>query len=153
MIYVLQDLETTDDGDFVIADHGDLKVADPLRTVAQAIDWVILTNKGELLAEPDFGANIQAFYGDQNTEATHRMMETNIVEQLRVQGLVDIADLDVDVVPIEIDEAAIILELKGNFLDTTSATGAYEQFIDNFDGLTRGYVYPFTSGVITPLSS
>lgn len=151
-IYVLQDLQVTDDGDLVMSEFGDLKIASPLRTVAQAIDWIILTNKGELLAEPRFGANIQSFYGDDNSPITHTHMETNILEEVRTQGLINMSDIDVDVVPIDTDEAAILVEIKGNFMDTESITGAYQRFIDEFGGLTRGYVYPFTSGVITPLA-
>lgn len=151
-IYVLQDLETTDDGDLVVNDFGDLKVASPLRTVAQAIDWIILTNKGELLAEPTFGANIQSFYGDDNSVKTHGLMQSNIIQEMKDQGLLLMTDVEVDVVPIETDEAAILVDVKGDFLDTETTTGAYERFIDEFSGLTRGYVYPFTSGVITPLS-
>lgn len=151
-MYFTQDIESTDDGDIVVSDYGDIKLATPLRTVAQAIDWVILTNKGELLSEPSFGANIQSFYGDDNNAQTHQLMEMNIKEQLRLQGLIDLNDFDLDVIPIETDEAAIMVEVRGSFLDTDNATGAYRKFIDDFDGLFRGYVYPFTSGLITPLS-
>ena len=151
-IYASQDLEVTDDGDLVISDFGDLKIASPLRTIAQGIDWIILTNKGELLSDPSFGANIQSFYGDPNTDEAHRMMELSIIEQARTQGLIDLADIDVDVIPVDTDEASIIVEIKGSFLDTESAEGAYQKLIDSFDGLVRGYIYPFTSGKIVPIS-
>lgn len=150
--YISQDLEVTDDGDLVGSEFGDLQIASPLRTVAQAIDWIILTNRGELLAEPNFGANIQTFYGDPNVEETHMLMENSIVSEVKSQGLIDLSDIDIDVIPTDTDEAAILVEIRGSFLDTTSPTGAYERFIDEFDGLTRGYVYPFTSGRIVPLS-
>jgi len=152
-IYALQDIEVTDDGDIVIDEFGEIKIASPLRTVAQAIDWVLLTNKGELVAEPSFGANIQSFYGDSNIGTTHQFMEASIIQELGMQGLVEIESTDIDVVPIETDEATILIHTKGNFLDTESETGAFTRFIDQFDGVVRAYIYPFTSGTIKPITT
>jgi len=144
-LYVLQDLETTDDGDLVIS-NGDLKIASPLRTVAQAIDQVILTNKGDLFTEPSFGANLDEFYGKPNIDANHKLMEQSIYQAINEQGLISPGDIEIDIVPIDTDEAALLVEMKGNFLNLP-ATGEVT-FNSDFDGLVRGYKYPFTSGRI-----
>lgn len=152
-LYFLQDVEATDDGDLVVSENGDLKLASPLRTVAQAIDWTILTNKGELLSDVTFGSNIQTFYGSHNSIDNHRLMESQIKQQLRLQGLIDMNDLEVEIMPIEQDEAAILVTVKGSYLDTESLTGAYTRYLPDFDGLVRGYLYPFLGGQIQALAS
>lgn len=144
-LYVLQDLETTDDGDLV-ASNGDLKIASPLRTVAQAIDQVILTNKGDLFTEPSFGANLDEFYGKPNIDANHRLMEQSIYQAVNEQNLISPSDIEIDIVPIDTDEAALLVEIKGKFLNIPS-TGEVT-FSSEFEGLVRGYKYPFTSGRI-----
>lgn len=142
--YFKRDIESTDDGDLIIDSDGDFKVATPIRTVAQAINNFLLTNKGELLTDVAFGANLQAFYGSNNIVQTHQQMERQIVAGLQIQGIVDPNDLNVDVVPIETDEAAILVNLKGTFVDAEN-TGAF-RFIDMSEGQSYGYLYPFLGG-------
>ena len=148
-IYLHTDVETTDDGDFIIDDLGDLKVASPMRTVAQAINNIILTNKGELLTDTSFGANLQQFYGDRNTEYTRHMMERNILSEVSNQGLIDRSDFSVDVVAVDISEAGIIATINGVFIDTSTGNLGGVIKVDN--GIDMGYLYPFISGVITPV--
>lgn len=148
-VYSLTDIEVTDDGDLVLDKLGDIKVASPFRTVAQLINTVILTNKGELLAEPGFGANLQTYYGSKNNPYTHQMMESEIIEEIRRQGYIDLSDISVDVLPIDINEAALMVEMRGQFIDTET-TGAFGRFLPISDGVTFGYIYPFTSGRIVP---
>jgi hypothetical protein len=152
-IYTLQDIEVTDDGDLVISDFGDIKIASPLRTVAQAIDWVVLTNKGELFSDINFGANIQSFYGSDNAPPTHSLMEMTIADEIKRQGLISMSDFDVDVISTDINSASILIEMKGDFMETEDPDAAYLDLVQEFDGLYRGYEYPFTSGVIKPLST
>lgn len=148
-VYSLIDLETTDDGDLAIDNIGDLKIASPFRTVVQAINNIILTNRGELLTDPSFGANLQAYYGEKNDAYSHQMIEREIIEEIRKQGYIDLADIDVDVVPVDINEAALLVSMKGQFIDTET-TGAFGTFTPPYDGITMGYIYPFTSGRIVP---
>ncbi len=142
--YFQRDIESTDDGDLVLDSNGDFKIASPIRTTAQAVNNFLLTNKGELLTDVNFGANLQSFYGDRNVVDTHRLMERSILAGLEVQKLIDPSDLSVDVIPIETDEAAIIIDIKGQFIDFEK-TGAFG-FIENNNGQVYGYKYPFLGG-------
>lgn len=148
-IYNLVDIETTDDGDLVIDSIGDFKIATPLRTLAQTINNIILTNKGELLTDTSFGANLQSFYGESNRPSTHQMMEQSIIQEVRNQGYIDLSDIEIDIVPIDQNEAALMVEIKGDFVDIET-TGSFGAFMPKYNGVAMGYIYPFISGRIIP---
>jgi len=151
-IYILQDMQASDDGDLILDDHGDFKLASPLRTTTQAINTTILTNKGDIITDPLYGANLISFYGDTNNEQTHALMESTLKEALRIQSLVHISDIDIDVVPIDTDQAAVLVDLKGTFADTEDTTGAVLRPLPMDNGVSLGYIYPFTSGLISVIS-
>jgi hypothetical protein len=149
--YTLSDIESTDDGDLVLDSIGDFKVATPLRTVAQAINNIILTNKGELLMEPSFGANLQQFKGHLNTQEIRSLMEKNIEVEVEKQGLIDRRDFSVDAVAVDINTVGIITTIRGVFPDVET-TGAFGGILEIDQGLDMAYVYPFNGGPLTPLS-
>jgi len=146
------DIETTDDGDILIDKFGDLKVASPLRTITQGINNVILTNKGELLMEPTFGANLQQFYGEPNVEEIRSLMERNIIGEVDRQQLMDPADVTVDAVAIDIDSVALITTVQGIYPEVED-TGNLGGLLNIDDGVTMAYIYPFTSGIIEKAES
>ena len=148
--YVHTDIETTDDGDLVIDEIGDISVASPLKTATQAINNIILTNKGELLTDTSFGANLQQFYGNRNSREARALMERQIEAEVQRQALLDLADVSVDVVAIDVSDAAIIVNVRGAFVDTT--TGNLGGIVQPDDGIEMGYLYPFASHTITKIS-
>lgn len=150
-IYALIDMQVTDDGDLVLDDIGDFKIASPSRTVIQCINNIILTNKGELLTDVNFGANLQTYYGSSNSRQNHQLMEREIIEEVRRQGYIELSDIEVDITPVDINEAAIIVEVKGQFIETED-TGSFGSLAVKYDGVSHAYLYPFTSGRIVPVT-
>jgi hypothetical protein len=149
-MYGIQDIEATDDGDIVLDDLGDIKIANPLRTMGQIVNWTILTNRGELVTDPSFGANLQQFYGERNTEATRNFMEKNIITELVERQIVTNTDLEVDVVALTPHEAAVFVSIDGEFIDTDDESQF--AFLDADGTLDMAFEYPFTSGTIVPVS-
>lgn len=153
MIYFARDIQTTDDGDIVLDNIGDVKVADPLRTVSQSINSILLTNKSDLLTDPLFGADIGKYYGERNTQATRSMIEQDIIMSIRDQGLIDPSSIEIDVIPIDVDKITIIASLNGVFFKPDS-TGDYRHFTTTTDNdVTMAYLYPFNSNQITRVSN
>ena len=143
-IYFLQDIQTTDDGDLVIDSFGDLKIANPMRTLTQCVHNVLLTNKGDLRTEPAFGSNIGTYVGSNNTPMTRTSMERDILISFNDQGAVIPEDLNVDVVAIDIDKVAVMVDVKGSFLYTP--TNSTEPLLSDMSmGINLAYIYPFAN--------
>ena len=146
-IYILQDIETTDDGDLVIDTFGDLKVASPMRTMSQCMNNLMLTDKGDLKTDPTFGANIGAYIGSKNDQMTHRNMELDIMQASEDQGAAIPKDFTVDVVPIDVDTVGVIAQIKGAYLYQPT-DGLTPLATTSTDGVTMAYIFPFSDGVL-----
>lgn len=131
-LYIATDIHTTDDGDLILDNIGDLKTAEPIRTVTQAVNALILTNKGDLLTDPRFGANLGNYYGERNTAYTRNLMEQDILASIRSQGLIDPADIEVDIIPLDVDKVTVMASINGTFMNL-SATGSYNEYVTNYN--------------------
>ena len=108
------DLETTDYGDFIVDENGDLKLATPLRTRTQNIIFRCLTARGDFLPEPELGAGIQNMYGEQNTRENAKLLQRNIVDALTEDGYFLKAQVVVEVIPIDYDRVRIIVATEND---------------------------------------
>jgi hypothetical protein len=151
-IYILQDIETTDDGDLVIDTFGDLKVASPMRTIAQCVNNLLLTDKGDLKTEPSFGANIGSYIGSINNKTTQNLMQMDILQSAEDQGAVIPKDLTVDVIPVDVDKVGVIAEVRGSYLYQPS-DGLFPISTTSVDGITMAYIFPFSDGVLRRVDS
>lgn len=152
MLYISTDIQTTADGDLVLNTAGDIKTADPIDTVSQAVNAVILTNKGDLLTAPSFGANIGNYYGERNNTITRTLMEQDILASIKSQGLIDPADIEVDIVPLDVDKVTVIVTVNGTFM-TLNSTGQSNAYLTNFNNnIVMAYLYPYSSETIQRVS-
>ena len=151
--YTALDIETTDEGDIIIDGNGDLKVASPIRTMMQGINSAVLTNKGELYSEPTWGSDIIKFYSETNSAQTRNFIRMNIAEAIRQQGLAVPRDVEIDVIAVDINTAAILVTVIGQYLDIDPDSPNFGAFITPADDLTAAYTYPFISGELTRVST
>lgn len=146
-IYFLQDLECTDDGDLVLDTFGDLKIANPMRTVAQSVNSLLLTDKGDLRIAPSYGANIGTYIGSVNSDMTRKMMERDISMSIKDQELVNPDDFNIDVIPIDHDKVGVMLDINASFIYVPE-NGISPLVSDKTMGINMAYVYPFSDGQI-----
>lgn len=142
-VHYVRDIETDDEGEIVI-ERGELKTATTERTAMQLVNWVVLTDFADYTPSPAFGANIVEFIGYPNTIRTHRLMRQSIRDAFRVQGNFTMGDLRVAVEPSDIDEAAIIVHLLGEFtLDTDE---------ESIGPVLLAFRFPFPNGQLQQAS-
>jgi len=151
-LYYSEDLETTDDGDLVIDGFGDLKIANPMRTIAQCLNNLLLTDRGDLRTEPSFGANIGSYIGRNNTAMTRNMMERDIIMSVRQQQAIIPEDFTVDVMPVDVDKVGIIASVDGSFLYQTETT-LTPLLSDKSMGVNMAYIFPFADGQLKRATS
>lgn len=151
-IYFLQDMECTDDGDLVLDIFGDLKIASPMRTVAQSVNNLIMTDKGDLRTEPSYGANIGAYVGSRNSTMTRSMMSREINNALILQDLVSPLDFTVEVIPVDVDKVAVMLDVNGTFVYSPENYRG-PLLSDRTMGINMAYIYPFSDGQIKRATS
>ena len=148
-IYTSVDIQTTDGGDLLLDGVGDFKLADTRRTVAQAINNLLLTDKGELLTDQSFGANLGNYIGERNNDATRSLIQQEIMLSVRQQGLVDIRDFEVDVIPVDIGTAAVICTVNGAWFNTQPSGEFDTTFLADLTDITMAYTYPFIKGTLS----
>lgn len=136
--YTLRDVEVDDGGELQV-ENGDLKLASTKRSHAQAIHWVILTNRGEYMWG-DSVANLGAFIGNLNLPRTHRAMEGSTLRALANQSLFFKGDVRIKVVPIDFNEVLITARMFGDYeLEDGEGSEDEDQLL--------GYRYPFGTGL------
>jgi hypothetical protein len=151
-IYFLQDIECTDDGDLVLDSIGDLKTASPMRTVAQSVNSLVMTDKGDLRVAPSYGANIGAYIGSRNSTMTRSMMGRDINNALMEQGLLAPVDFTIEVIPVDIDKVAVMLDVNGSFVYSPENYRG-PLLSDRTMGINMAYIYPFSEGQIKRATS
>jgi hypothetical protein len=116
-LYALVDLLTDDAGEIQF-EYGDLKVASVKRSHLQALNWLVMTNRSEMVTEPDAAANVGSFQGFLNNGRTHRSVESSIRRAIIFQGLFDPGDLDVRMTPVSLEDAALTVRMRGQYVES-----------------------------------
>jgi hypothetical protein len=140
-VYALTDIET-DDGGEISFSNGDLKMATVSRSHTQALNWLIMTNRSEVLW-PDSVANIGSFQGSLNIPRTHRAVEAAVRRAVMFQNLFSPDDLDVRMTAVSIEDAALTVRITGIFVETDS------DVVQDPTQATHvlAYLYPFNNEV------
>lgn len=151
-VYANTDIHTTDEGDIVIANDGDIRIADPARSLRQNVMFLAMTNKGDLSFSPAYGNTLSRYIGERNSEQNRSFMERDLYADIRTNSMVVPEDASIDIVPLDVDKVTIIMDIKGSFVNT-DATGSYVRFLqDNTADQLLAFIYPFTDGTITPVT-
>jgi hypothetical protein len=139
-LYALQDILTDDAGELQF-DNGDLLIASVKRSHLQALNWLVMSNRPESTV-PDAMANILAYQGSLNIPRTHRAIEASIRRAVIFQGLFDSGDLDVRMTPVSLEDAALTVRMRGQYVEEQ------EEFRQDQTSTfqTLAYLYPFDNG-------
>lgn len=107
-----RDIEWDDDGDLVVDDTGDLKLASPERTVIQDIEFRLKTQYWDYAPDPQIGANLSKFVGRLNTRATGDAIKEAAYYSLVKDGRFRRDQIAVDVMPLSKAVVAILVFLS-----------------------------------------
>lgn len=111
MMYSAQDFLCDDDGDLVLMD-GDLQLADPVRSLVQWITFRLRTSFADWQRiNPNVVADLQEFVGQKNSAELGKLIEQAVVNSLTFLSPLPMSELDIDVVPVNIDEVAINIKI------------------------------------------
>jgi hypothetical protein len=144
MLYSQRDIEVDDGGEIQFDGAGDLKVASAKRSHLQALHWLLASNRGDVLLG-DTVADLGAWFGRLNVERNHRAMERNISRAIFEQRIFGPGDVQVRVVPVGPNEAAVTARLYGSYIEPVElADDAWDTFL--------GYVFTFGTGQLQPVS-
>lgn len=142
-IYSLVDLASNFSGDICIADNGDLEIANALDTTKAAANFILRTDYGDYSPNQNVGSNLGDYIGEPNTSQAHTKMELSVRESL-VTELFDKSDVTVDVVPFDLNEALVMVNLAGYYLIDNEITYVEEDRL--------AFTFPYIEGSITPLT-
>lgn len=93
------DLEFDDDGDLLVDDTGDLKLASAARTVIQDVEFRVRTDHLDFAPSPMMGANLSSILGRKNTLQTGEMAKEQVYYSLVRDNRFPRNALFVDAVP------------------------------------------------------
>lgn len=80
-----------------VGEDGRLPYSDGIENVYESIRLILLTEAGERVMLPDFGAGLKRFLFRSNTIATHRLIEEEILRSLaRWEPRIGVERVDVD---------------------------------------------------------
>lgn len=140
--YTDQDLAVTFDGDLILDGRGDLKLANSLESYKAASNFVLRTDYGDYAPDQNVGCNLGSYIGQLNTPKVHSSMEYSISKVLENEIFAS-SDVDITVVPFDVDEALAVINLAGYFLIDNEITYVQDE--------RMAYSFPFIDATPTPL--
>lgn len=93
---------------------------EPKKAIKADLVHLLLTNKGERLYMPDFGANLRQYIFDMNDGPTHNSIKNEINEAVR-KFIPNLTITELTVTPSEENERAVIVRIDYNV-----TTGAFQ---------------------------
>lgn len=142
-IYVDRDIGTNFSGDLKIDQKGDLDLANALDTYKAVANFILRTDIGDYAPDYRVGSNLGSFIGENNTEQVHNRMASSITRSIAGPVFVT-TDVNVKVVPLDINEAACFVYLAGQFLIDNKLTWVQQDIMT--------YSFPYMEGSPTPLT-
>lgn len=108
------DLDFSWDGDFIIGKDGDLGDTsdDHLRALVNDIRDCVKSELGDWEKDPQFACDLAEFRGEANTRATGKAIENRVKSKIASIGLVKSEDLQVRVVPVHINQVAVMIKVS-----------------------------------------
>jgi hypothetical protein len=142
--YTHQDIETNLEGDILLSSNGDLGLANPLVTYKSAANFLLRTDYGDYAPDQSVGCNLGSFIGELNTEENRDYMAYSADKVLQ-EKLFDLSDVEVTVVPFDINEVLCVVNIGGSYL--------IDNIIESVNGEVITYTFPYIDGThITPIT-
>ena len=94
-VYVGQDIEATTEGDLQVDGNGDLKLATYVNTVANTINFLLKTDKGDYRPDIEVGCNLGSLIGNSDVNETEILAKSFIREQFD-KGYIDVGDYEIE---------------------------------------------------------
>lgn len=136
----VRDIEADIEGDLVLDETGDLKLAEPLQTIIQDIIFRVRTNFLELRPHPGVGANLQEFLGEANTARRIALGREKVFQALFADRRFRGHEIDVTTFPANRETMGIVVNVVPNFVTETSEQ-TQVAFLLNYN---TGVVEPIT---------
>jgi hypothetical protein len=127
------DIEVDDDGDLVVSEQGDLKIADSRRTAAQDIIFRVRTIIGDYVPDRLLGSSIATMYGAQNTRHNGELIRTMVQRSLMFDSRFSTHEVTVDVTPISQDTIIIVIIVSALFPDVEDDEPLLIEFLLNYE--------------------
>lgn len=143
-IYTARDIEIDFSGELKVDSRGDIKLLSPIDTQKNLVNFWLRTDFGEYSPETSVGCNIGAFMGLSNTKEVLANLEESVESTLRTE-LFTPQDVIVHAVPFDYNEALVVVEFAGTYLNTS---GRFE----DIQPQKIAYAFPYIEGTITPLT-
>ena len=124
--------------------NGDIKLADSFDTQLAMANFWLRTDNGGYAAAFDVGCNLGEFIGSRNTEETLEEMRDQAYDSL-ILNVFFPEDIQVEAVPLDIDEALVAVQIRGEYVDKDAKSLQVAPQI-----LT--YIFPYIDGVAFPNS-
>lgn len=112
--YTRQDIQMSDDGDFVVSSAGDLALASANQTVRQDLLLNSYTMLGDFEAFPTMGSRLYTFIGEPNTRQNAGLVQGELLRSLTSNGYFLKEDIKIRVIPISMDSIAMYLDLNND---------------------------------------
>lgn len=141
-VYTAVDLASNFSGDLCLSDNGDIAIANSIDTYKAAANFVLRTDYGDYAPNENVGSNLGNYIGENNTPEIHEKMEVG-VKQALINELFDKTDVSVDAVPLDVNEALVVINLAGYFLVDNELTYLQDEKIN--------YTFPYIEGDISPI--
>lgn len=143
-LYILRDIASTFSGDLQLNDRGDFNVSDSFDSQIGVVNFWLRTDHADYAAGIDIGVNLGEYIGENNTEETLEDMKDQTFDTL-IKNIIYPEDLRVEAVPFSHEEALLVLEVKGEYLDEEG------EFITVTPQVLT-YTFPYIEGSVTPTS-
>lgn len=127
------DMEVDDDGDLVVSEQGDIKIADSRRTTLQDIMFRVRTIIGDYVPDRLLGSNIATMYGAQNTRHNGELIRTMVRRSLLFDARFSSHEIMVDVTPISQESVLVIIMVNGMFPDVEDTEPLLVKFELNYE--------------------
>jgi hypothetical protein len=137
--YVVRDIASTFSGDIKIGANGDIELANSYDTHKSAVNFLLRTDKGQYKPDVRIGCNLGSFVGDSMLSETFGQMEHTALDNI-TKFVYSPTDVQVHVIPIDIETAGVFVALNGTYLDSDGniLTGNTSEVLT--------YAYPYFEG-------
>lgn len=143
-MYIVRDIETTTNGDIVIAPGGDVSLANSFETVKATVNFIARTDKGGYQPDRRIGGDLGVNIGSSMSKESTSSMENGLRANLS-KFILNPSDFQVHAIPIEINTVGVFVAIGGQYLDEDGN-------ILNVESTVLSYTFPYFDGDPSPLA-
>ena len=140
-VYFGRDIDVETDGDLILSDNGDLKVARSIDSVFNLVKRVLATDLGEIATQRQFGANLGSLIGSTETERVLSRIPIMVADGVRSTQLLEAGDIRTDVVLLDPRHILMYVDINGVFLDSTGRPIQFEK-------QSLKFLFPYTEAAL-----